>query len=733
MAHLLDWKDILRPIRDGYRHLFPTPDTGPTPEERRKQREVDRLKGFAYFDTFDQLESWKEADSDPLQRANTPLLRGPGDGVDTDDIKVPVLLIHDYSGNYHDYESVNAVGVDKEFYSCEYLQFVDSFVYFSHKLVCVPPPTWTNTLHRNGVEVLGTLLIEPQTSGSERLLQHTIDESGTTHFPMASKLASIATHYGFDGWLVNVEKPFPSEVWNAKILEAFLRQLKANLGVGLVAGRRLIWYDALTTSNRISYQNQVNDSNMEFAIACGNILTNYCWKDVDVSESVKWCTYSRFLPKGNIYFGVDVWAQNKSDFRHPRVTWPEVGGGGTNTGMAVAKMADYGLAAGIFAPAWSFEHFPGHERDVERMIWEGTKLLEGIECSCGDCKFWHPQNREWSILRTARERPAGSEHFFYTDFSRAFSTHGDQAKDTFDGHDVHAQFGQQSILPRPEVLAPLSKVVTLSHHIANEEDAHVLVIEATQHRPYDREKEGQQAVDHIPQLVDETDGIPFIHENTIEERLPLYKLDMPADGSLQLSIVPSIPHLPSVTPETCDRHLSIYYKTTSSTHHLPVCLPSSGAKLEDPVPDARITELGIHLKGPWTAPVSEPVRLLGIKEICITPRSTFPIQRPEITHVRLEERGEAEGRHVRICWNYNDVSSLGSWKEKGMPFSDVTGPFSYFEIDSVGRVLGRSYALEHILDKKFVESRAGDEVEIEVVGIGFDACTLAKTKVKVRL
>lgn len=237
MAYLLGWKDILRPIRDGYRHLFPTPDTGPTPEQRRQQRQLDRLRGFAYFDTFDQLESWNEADSDPLQRANTPLLRGTG-GTTTDNLgKTPVLLIHDYSGNYHDYESVQAVGVDKEFYTCEYLQFVDTFVYFSHKLVCAPPPMWTNTLHRNGVEALGTFLIEPQTEGSERLLQRTTNEYGEMHFPMAKKLARIATHYGFDGWLVNIEKPFPSQVWNAEVLEAFLRQLKGNLGVN----KRLIW------------------------------------------------------------------------------------------------------------------------------------------------------------------------------------------------------------------------------------------------------------------------------------------------------------------------------------------------------------------------------------------------------------------------------------------------------------------------------------------------------------
>lgn len=233
MTYLLGWKDILRPIRDGYRHLFPSPDTGPTLEERRKQRELDRLKGFTYFDTFEQLEAWTEADSDPLQRSNTPLLVPTvceGDGLG----KADILLCHDYAGNYHNYEGVSDIGLKKEKYTCEYLQYVDTFVYFSHKLVCVPPPTWTNTLHRNGVKALGTILVEPQTLNSERLLQH--GDDGLS-FVLATKLANIAHHYGFDGWLVNIEKPFPTADWNIDVLDAFLCQLKSDLRTG----KQSIW------------------------------------------------------------------------------------------------------------------------------------------------------------------------------------------------------------------------------------------------------------------------------------------------------------------------------------------------------------------------------------------------------------------------------------------------------------------------------------------------------------
>ena len=233
MAYLLGWKDILRPIRDGYRHLFPSPDTGPTPEERQKQRALDRLKGFTYFDTLEQLETWTVADVDSLQRANTPLLVRPNnekEGLG----KASVLLCHDYAGNYHDYEGVSRAGLDEDKYTCEYLQYVETFIYFSHKLVCVPPPTWINTLHRNGVKALGTILVEPQTLDSERLLQH--GEDGLS-FLLASKLAELADYYGFDGWLVNIEKPFPTANWNTHILEAFLHQLRSDLG----DRKQLIW------------------------------------------------------------------------------------------------------------------------------------------------------------------------------------------------------------------------------------------------------------------------------------------------------------------------------------------------------------------------------------------------------------------------------------------------------------------------------------------------------------
>ena len=32
---------------------------------------------------------------------------------------------------------------------------IDTFIYFSHYLVTIPPPCWTNAAHKHGVPVLG--------------------------------------------------------------------------------------------------------------------------------------------------------------------------------------------------------------------------------------------------------------------------------------------------------------------------------------------------------------------------------------------------------------------------------------------------------------------------------------------------------------------------------------------------------------------------------------------------
>jgi len=212
---------------------------------------------------------------------------------------------------------------DKRF-ACNHLRYVDSFVYFSHKLVCVPPPTWSNTLHRNGVKVLGTFLIERHTSHIERML-----EQNNGVFTVANQLAVMADTYGFDGWLLNVERQFPS---HTKDYLERLMEFISNLKHLLRPAGKVVWYDALTGDNEVVYQNSLTQKNLVYVLAADALFTNYKWTVTKVEEAQR-LAMKHGLELPAILFGVDVWAQNTNISGPPRVTFPSKGGGGTNTGV----------------------------------------------------------------------------------------------------------------------------------------------------------------------------------------------------------------------------------------------------------------------------------------------------------------------------------------------------------------------------------------------------------------
>ena len=223
-----DWNTIGRHVGKKLRDIInPPADTGPSREERRAQRLRDAPRGLVYFDDFDELEAWSAEDVDPVQQANTPLLKRSASRVHGHSRPTTVVLLcHDYSGGYHDYESVRPSLRGDKMYACNYPQYVDTFIYFSHKLVCVPPPTWINTMHRNGVKVLGTFIVEPGKVHVERMLAQVNGE-----FTVAKRLAAMAHIFGFDGWLLNVELEFPEAISHpTEKICALIRSLKRQLG-----------------------------------------------------------------------------------------------------------------------------------------------------------------------------------------------------------------------------------------------------------------------------------------------------------------------------------------------------------------------------------------------------------------------------------------------------------------------------------------------------------------------
>lgn len=148
-------------------------------------------------------------------------------------------------------------------------------------------------------------------------------------YVVARQLANMAHAYGFDGWLLNIETKFPYNVRHPiSNLASFIRTLKRSLGANCI----IMWYDAITKDNEVDYQNALTWKNVEFALTVDALFTNYKWTERKLHET-KAVAEQHGIKPAEVYFGIDVWAQNTNMPGPPRVTYPPNGGGGTLTGL----------------------------------------------------------------------------------------------------------------------------------------------------------------------------------------------------------------------------------------------------------------------------------------------------------------------------------------------------------------------------------------------------------------
>lgn len=85
----------------------------------------------------------------PFNRASVALESGSSSSLPN---RRRLLVCHDMQGGYVDDKWVQG-GTNPEAYAIWHWHLIDVFVYFSHSLVTLPPPCWTNTAHRHGVKV----------------------------------------------------------------------------------------------------------------------------------------------------------------------------------------------------------------------------------------------------------------------------------------------------------------------------------------------------------------------------------------------------------------------------------------------------------------------------------------------------------------------------------------------------------------------------------------------------
>lgn len=143
---------------------------------------------------------------------------------------------------------------------------IDTFIYFSHHLVTVPPYGWICAAHKHGVKILGTIITENDASGF--LFWREMVQSDDKLKTFADSLVTLTKQYGFDGWLLNIETNFqdkgfdpPESVHHAvdKVLY-FVKYLTETLHKE-VENSEVIWYDCLVKVGSLLWQNELNEQN----------------------------------------------------------------------------------------------------------------------------------------------------------------------------------------------------------------------------------------------------------------------------------------------------------------------------------------------------------------------------------------------------------------------------------------------------------------------------------------
>ncbi len=203
------------------------------------------------------------------------------------------------------------------YYDPTYWQYQSQLVFWGGSagegLILAPNPTVIDAAHRNGVPVLGNIFFPPNQFGGNisfvnDLLQSTT-AGGVTDYPVADKLIQLAQYYHFDGWFFNQETTGGNSA-TATQMQAFINYIHAKAPT-----MQIDWYDAMTNTGAISYQNRLDSSNQLFFQngsltgtanrVSDNVFLNYNWSSGGINSSVSLANSLGRSPF-SVYAGINV-------------------------------------------------------------------------------------------------------------------------------------------------------------------------------------------------------------------------------------------------------------------------------------------------------------------------------------------------------------------------------------------------------------------------------------------
>ena len=398
----------------------------------------------------------------------------------------------------------------------------------------------------------------------------------------------------------------------------------------------------------------------------------------------------------------------------------------------MSVLAEAGFSTAIFGPAWTHEHFStsagraaSTAECVEQAMWLGKLLPSDLGC---DCHERQPhQTHEYvgaPIVDHAREFPAGSAHFFETDFGSAFqrvANSGGHVSPHSPSRTIHyailIQKSEQCIRSMLGSQGPLPHLLPMP----------VPAWEQAANRPSTRVLYGELLDEHPGGLLVNTKIIGTDEKTTRFEswsintprgrhcRLCLFKLNTLADGSLAATI--RFKYLEASKDVASGFYLGYSTPDFEKTCYMPIkiCFPylnqvqEKTIVLSFPNANARLVEFGVY--GPAMIEDPKPLALCLISNLTIKPRNQAEPSWT-IDGVRME-RGRLPDHDRRLAWKW---SGLSNSHPTYIPWSKRTGPFSYFDVMFGGRELGRAYCMKFPIRSEDFDECKGEGVEVIIRG-----------------
>ncbi|NUR91054.1 MAG: glycoside hydrolase, partial [Nonomuraea sp.] len=250
--------------------------------------------------------------------------------------------------------------LDPSYYAFGHWQYVDTLVFWGGSagegLILAPNATVIDAAHRNGVKVYGTVFFPPTAYGGQiQWVRDFVQKSGST-YPVADKLVQAAQHYGFDGWFINQE--------TAGGDSALATELRSLVQYARAKGQvEFMWYDAMTESGPVSWQNALTTANDAFlsdpAKVSDSMFLNFGWSASGLASSRD---RARSLGRSEyeLYSGIDTEAN------------------GYDTGVSWDALFPSGkphvTSLGIYRPEWTWKSSSGRDdfRARDARYWVGA-------------------------------------------------------------------------------------------------------------------------------------------------------------------------------------------------------------------------------------------------------------------------------------------------------------------------------------------------------------------------